>query len=184
MNPMDTDPSPEIPVVRLLALKRYEVPPPGFPAYLRGRVMRAIAAERDRVAQPWWTRLFEEVTWQRGMLAANVLAFAGVVLLGTATFQVAHSVMDEEMEVAVYTPLPLPADAAHRVRDHEEIALADADSSGSFRPLPASGIAIPMPVAFGLPETSDDDDPRSYFSTPSMANPQFILARDQVSGRR
>lgn len=147
--------------------------------------MRAIAAERDRMAQPWWSRVFEGVTWQRGMLAANALAFAGVIFLGTATFQVAHSVMDEDMEVAVYTPLPLPTDVSHRLRDNEETILAETDSSRPFRPLPASGIANPMPAAYGFPDISDDDDdPRSYFRTPSIANPQFILAGDRDARRR
>jgi hypothetical protein len=145
--------------------------------------MRTIATERDRAAQPWWNRLFEELTWQRGMRAANVLALAGVAFLGTATFQVAHSVIDEEMEVAVYTPLPLPADALHRLRG-DSPSLADMDPSGSFRPLPSSGSGNLMPAAFGSPDAPEDVDPNSYFTPPSMANPQFILARDWDSSRR
>lgn len=180
MNPMENDPSFDPRIAQLLALKRYETPPPGFPDYLRGRVMRAIAAEREQAARPWWTRLFEEVTWQRGMWAVNTLAFAGVAFLAAATFQVAHSVANEDLEVQVYAALPLP------VRDpgtHEEQSLvASNELPSNYRLLPSSGVSAPVSATFSLPPTpaaKTDSVPKWLFNTPSISSPGFILASDR-----
>ncbi len=175
MNPMENDPSFDPRMAQLLALKRYETPPPGFPDFLRGRVMRAIAAEREQAARPWWTRFFEEVTWQRGMWAVNTLAFAGVAFLAAATFQVAHSVANEDQEGQVYAALPLPV---REPSGHNEESLI----ASNYRPLPSSGVAAPVSATFNLPTTPAarmDSVPKWLFNTPSISNPGFILASDR-----
>jgi hypothetical protein len=180
MNPMENDPSFDPRIAQLLALKRYETPPPGFPDYLRGRVMRAIAAERERAARPWWTRFFEEVTWQRGMWAVNTLAFAGVAFLAAATFQVAHSVANEDVEGQVYAALPLPVREPATL--DEEALVASNDLHSSYRLLPSSGVSAPVTATFNLPSTPaprTDSVPKWLFNTPSISNPQFILASDR-----
>ena len=180
MNPMENDPSFDPRIAHLLALKRYETPPPGFPDYLRGRVMRAIAAEREQASRPWWTRFFEEVTWQRGMWAVNTLAFAGVAFLAAATFQVAHSVANEDQEGQVYAALPLPV--REPSGQHEESLIAANEIPSEYRPLPSSGVSAPVSPTFNLPTTTaapTDSVPKWLFNTPSFSNRGFILASDR-----
>jgi|GEM_PF-1410505 len=186
MNPMENDPSSDPRIIRLLALKRLENPPPGFPDYFRGRVMRAIAAERERAERAWWNRFFDEVTWPRGMLAANTLTLAGVAFLAAATFQVAHSVANEDLEGQAYAALPLPHNSMEpnlHSDDQNQSLIAAHENSSTYRPLPSSGGAAPIIPTFTLtpssPETRSSETPKWLFNPPSMANPQFILASDR-----
>ncbi|HRI14907.1 MAG TPA: hypothetical protein PLX89_18070 [Verrucomicrobiota bacterium] len=178
---MDNLPSPDFDVARLVALKRHEVPPPGFADYLRGRIMRQIAEERERAARPWWSRLWDEVTWQRGMVAANALALTGVAVIAVATFQVAHSVANEEIEGQVYAALPLPPEVLDRAAEKATKMALD-QTRPMLRPLPSSGAGAAVLVGFSPdPELviPTNDAPRGLFDPPSVSNPRFILARDR-----
>lgn len=187
MTPMEDSPAPRPDWTRLLALKRHEVPPPGFSDYLRGRIMRQIAAERELAALPWWERIWSQVTWQRGMVAANALALAGVAVLGVATFQVAHSVANEELEGQVYVALPLPPEVLTRAAQRA-IAQTSGEPPGPLlRPLPSRGDAAPIQVSFvddpELESTATKDAPKWLFNTPSVSNRQFIMANDRLDRR-
>ena len=179
---MDHLPSPGPDLTRLLILKRHEVPPPGFSDYLRGHIMRQIAAERERAAQPWWAHLWEQVTWQRGMVAANALALAGVAVLAVATFQVAHSIANEEFEGQVYSALPVPPKVLSRPPEKASRTALNGPAT-LIQPLPSSGASAPILAAF-VPDpefeaSSSNDVPPWLFATPSVSNPRFILVSDR-----
>ncbi|MBL9174806.1 MAG: hypothetical protein JNL10_14810 [Verrucomicrobiales bacterium] len=97
------------PLTRLLHLKRFEAPPPGFHRRFRARVMTRIEMEREWAELPWFHRALTALTRQRGLALANGVALAGVAFLGVATFHIAHTVVNEEDEFQIYAALPLPS---------------------------------------------------------------------------
>ena len=172
-------------VARLVSIKRFEVPAPGFHDRLRARVMTGIEAERIRAAQPWWNRLFEEFNWQRGMVVANGVAFAGLAFLAVGSFHVAHAVINEEEEGQVYAALPLPAEAANRSAAEPAGALL-ADIDNDSLPMPSSGLVMPVAATFNGPATSPDDHAAPSFlftGSPApakpLATPRFIFPRSR-----
>jgi len=184
-------PEPELPeVARLLALKRYELPPPGFHPRFRMRVMARIEAERRRMSRPWWNRVFAEFNWQRGMAVADAMALAGVACLAVATFHVANTAANEAEEGLVYAPLPLPGSAGDR--DSGSVApnptlLASSVMGPDFLPRPSSGLIVPAASFTEAPDgagvnAGDHTAPAWLFSVPTMRPhlaepPQFIFHR-------
>lgn len=76
-------------LLRLLALKRYEVPPPGFFDALPGRVLVNIRAGTELPEFSWWERLWNRVL-EEPMVAGSYAALGvGVMLFGTSVFQMA-----------------------------------------------------------------------------------------------
>lgn len=184
------------PLTRLLHLKRFEVPPPGFHKRFRARVMTRIEMEREWSGQPWFQRALAALTWQRGLAVANGVALAGVAFLGVATFHVAHTVVNEEEEVQIFAALPLPGipsarDGSGQIMG-DGMLIAEA-STGRFTarmsaanatghdPAPAFSLAHD---AFQKPATStyrdDSSAPSWLFDPPTNqerkpAPPRFIL---------
>lgn len=62
---------------RMLALKRHEVPPPGFFDDLPERVRAGIRADVTERARPWWQRLAARPGWRPAL--AGACALGGVV---------------------------------------------------------------------------------------------------------
>lgn len=179
--PMENDPSIDPKLIQLLAVKRLESPPPGFYDYLRGRVMRTISMERERLARPWWYRMFEEVTWQRGMAAANMVALAGVGVLAIATFHVAHSVANEEEEGQVYAAIPLPPEVLHRASAADsgsDTLIATVDDPAPYQPMPSTGTTAPIRAGFTLSPsaTETSEPPPKWLFKPAVG---FHLASDR-----
>lgn len=67
---------------RLLALKRHEVPPPGYFDRFSAQVMGRIEREAALAREPWWRGLFASLGWNRLLAVANLAALAGVGILG------------------------------------------------------------------------------------------------------
>jgi hypothetical protein len=182
---------PELPeLARLLTLKRYELPPPGFHSRFRMQVMARIEAERRRMARPWWNRVFAEFNWQRGMAVADAMALAGVACLAVATFHVANTMANEAEEVLVYAPLPLPGNSGDRDSGgstSNPTLLASSVGGPDYLPRPSSGLIIPpasfTPVPEGAASNPDDHTaPAWLFNVPTMRPrkaepPQFIFHR-------
>lgn len=178
-------------LTRLLHLKRFEVPPPGFHRRFRARVMTRIDMEREWIALPWWHRALAALTLQRGLAIANGVALAGVGFLGVATFHIAHTVLNEEDEVHTYAALPLPGLSPTPSREH----LLIADASHTAGAIGAVSFS-PVLVASGSPDEdgahspdgsgSDSAAPSWLFSPPSHRSkmslqPKFILPGDRGS---
>jgi hypothetical protein len=183
------------PLTRLLHLKRFEAPPPGFHRRFRARVMTRIEMEQEWAAQPWLHRALDALTRQRGLALANCVALAGVAFLGVATFHIAHTVVNEEDEVQIYAALPLPSIPA---RDSSGLGspggvlLAQADQSVAA----THSLVIPAASEASMPAgrmlASDPAAaPAWLFDPPSnhtrkAAAPRFVLpgsVRASGSGR-
>jgi len=186
---MESSPNEFQQLTRLLYLKRFEVPPPGFHRRFRARVMTRIDMEREWASLPWWHRALATFSLQRGLAVANGMALAGVAFLGVATFHIAHTVVNEEEEVQSYAALPLPGlPPAAPDRDHLLVA-ATAATAGAI-----GTVSFPEPVVFAAGSATaasrsarhqrGDAAPAWLFDPPSQrakrtAQPQFILPGDQ-----
>lgn len=71
---------------RLLLLKRYEAPPPGFFDRLPDHILTGILAEANAGEQTWWTRLREHLSWRPAL--ASVCAVAALGFLGWRAGQI------------------------------------------------------------------------------------------------
>lgn len=76
-------------LLRLLALKRHETPPPGFFDRLPNRILVNIRAGSEVSDLPWWNRLWEFLV-REPMVASSYTALAmGAALFGISVFQTA-----------------------------------------------------------------------------------------------
>ncbi|MBN8246299.1 MAG: hypothetical protein J0L84_02510 [Verrucomicrobia bacterium] len=162
-------PSSEFPqLTRLLHLKRFEVPPPGFHRRFRARVMTRIDMEREWEALPWWHRALATLTLRRGLAIANGVALAGVAFLGVATFHVAHTVLHEEDEVHTYAALPLPGLPPAEPRDH--LIIADASHAAG-----AIGTVSFPPSVFAASLSEDVGGRHPEDASPGAAAPAWLF---------
>lgn len=69
---------------KLLALKRYELPPPRFFAEFPGRVMRKLETAQAAASRPWWSRLWFELEFKPAFACAAGLAVCGALVAGIA----------------------------------------------------------------------------------------------------
>lgn len=177
-------------LTRLLHLKRFEVPPPGFERRFRARVMTRIEMEQDWADQSWWERAASALTWQRGLAVANGVALAGVAFLAVATFHIAHTVVNEEEEVQIYAALPLPGIPTARTGENrisgDGLLFADASAAGfsSRSGSPTHSLVIPVTESTQPSSTGSEDAsaPSWLFDPPSKdqrksGSPRFILPR-------
>jgi len=91
MQPPD---DPEQRLVRLLALKRYETPPPGFFGQLPVRILVNLRAGSVVVDVPWWTRVWR-VLVHEPMIGLSYAALGlGAVLFGISVLETAIDVQN------------------------------------------------------------------------------------------
>lgn len=125
---------------RLLALKRHEVPPPGFFETFPDRVRARILAEAGRPAAPgWWSRLCAWQFWRPALAGACVALAAGLWIW-----------QGQQRPSAPSTPSQADATAPPRWADS---SLTPATASGPFpgaRPGPGLGPISPETVPPGL----------------------------------
>jgi hypothetical protein len=69
---------------KLLALKRYELPPPRFFAEFPGRVMRKLEAAQEAASRPWWSRLWLELEFKPAFACVAGLLVCGALVAGIA----------------------------------------------------------------------------------------------------
>jgi hypothetical protein len=93
-------------LVRLLALKRHETPPPGYWDRFSDRVMARIEAGQAHRSQSWWSRFGLRLTWQNGVLGANLATAAGALILGACVLHIATGTPEEDG--LLWAPLPFP----------------------------------------------------------------------------
>ena len=67
---------------RLLAVKRHEVPPPGFHRDLRERILNQIAEEDGAKAVGWWRRLVESFELRPALSSGFAAGLCGILVAG------------------------------------------------------------------------------------------------------
>lgn len=82
MHPHDDLPDGFENVRKLLKIKRYEIPPPGFFHDFPGRVVARIEAEGLRPGLSWWQQLFRRLAVQPAMAAAYGFCAVSLLFLG------------------------------------------------------------------------------------------------------
>lgn len=114
---MNRQPQPDTPeqrLLRLLALKRHEVPPPGFFDRLPHRVLVSIRAGSDVPDLPWWSRWWQAVAAEPMVFASYSALGVGVLLFGFSVFETARESTPATFSLqgtATSTAFSLPASA-------------------------------------------------------------------------
>ena len=150
---------------RLLALKRHEVPPPGYFDRFPAQVMARIGREEASAPKPWWNSLFVSLAWTRLMAVANLAALAGVGIIGVTLV----NLRDDDLPGAEHF-------AALQIEDAAQGGLPV--SNGSASPalfgasMPGRGDSLVMPVGYAVPEPANPSA-ENVFATPSRTNRQM-----------
>jgi hypothetical protein len=115
---MDANPNPDPGqnVRRLLALKRYEQPPPGYFAGFAGRVMARIEAGEELEGQGWWSALLARLDLRPALVGAFGVAVCSCYFLGwtlaqrgvAAPFPALAAQMEEDLAAGEPPVVPLP----------------------------------------------------------------------------
>lgn len=135
---------------RLLALKRHEVPPPGFFERLPYRVLVNIRAGSEIPDQPWWVRCWETIVREPMVVSSYAALAMGALLFGVSVFQTSvesetpPELASQESGVAFYEFEPPVASTASLPRG--VIYRADVPGSLSWTrttatPIGSSGLA-------------------------------------------
>lgn len=97
----DPQPSPqERQLLRLLALKRYETPPPRFFEDLPHRIQRSLRARVLGDDRSWWEKL-RDLLLHEPMVAGSYTALGlGALLFGVSVFETARSAGDPSPVIA------------------------------------------------------------------------------------
>lgn len=109
---MDPDPTEFAALRRLLALKRHEVPPPGFFDRLPDRIRARVMAEADEAARSWWLRLRDSLAWRPALAGAVALSAVGMVVWRAAVSQphgahLAPIIAQDDSSFFAQVPVPL-----------------------------------------------------------------------------
>lgn len=76
-------------LLRLLALKRHEVPPPGFFDRLPARVLLNIRAGTEMPDRAWWERALDLIRHEPMVAGSYAALGVGAALFGVSVFQMA-----------------------------------------------------------------------------------------------
>lgn len=145
---------------RLLALKRYEVPPPGYFERFSGQVLARIQREEALANRPWWQTQLASLGWQRWLAVANLAALAGVGIIGVTLV----NLRDDDLP------------------DPENFAALQLDSGSPWGTVTPTGAApVSSPALFGapIPDRSAGILPVGYAEIPApgqAVKPEDIFA--------
>lgn len=170
-------------VRRLLALKRHEVPPPGYFDRFPGQVLARIHAEQQSAAEPWWNPLLRSLAWQRFLAAANLAALAGVAIIGVTLVNLTG---EEEPGADHFAALQLEEAGTDGIIGQPVQPLAAgvpglADALFSVPSRQVADQAGPVaPVSYsGEGQSNGQVVPAALFATPGKANlPMRFYLRD------
>jgi len=87
-------------LVRLLALKRYEQPPPGYFESFSSRVIAHIEAGQEHAAQPWWRSVWLAFQTKPVLASAYCLLAVSVSLFALSMVELATGPSNEETPLA------------------------------------------------------------------------------------
>ena len=81
-------------LLRLLALKRHEVPPPRFFDELPNRILRTLHGQVESESRSWWDRLCSLVGGEPMVAGSYAALGLGALLFGVSVFETARSAGD------------------------------------------------------------------------------------------
>lgn len=81
-------------LVRLLSLKRHELPPPGFFDQLPSRILVSLRAGTEIAEQSWWEKVWQTVVQQPMVGLSYATLGVGAVLFGISVLETALDVRD------------------------------------------------------------------------------------------
>ena len=150
----------------LLALKRYEQPPPGYFASFSEKVLARIEAQREAAKTSWWRRLFNGTDVKPVLVCAYSLSVAGLLLVA---FGLASS--DDGTTAGLHLP-PAPT-----LLDHSVTKI-------SAEPVPATAAVQPQMTLQPMPtvEQSSSVDPvlNPDAAPPGLFNPNGFYRPEQA----
>ncbi len=152
---------------RLLALKRYEQPPPGYFNSFADRVLHRIDSGEDLETLSWWRHLTAGFALRPALAGAFGLAVAGIYFFGLGvshlvdqqTAQTSSPAIEPWPAESVVSALPLPVEAAQpsALRTEDSLMASSMQpviSAGAPRGLfaPGAGLrgATLQPASFSL----------------------------------
>lgn len=148
---MDLPPQETQNLLRLLALKRHESPPPGFFDRLPNRILVNIRAGSEITEAPWWNRLWDSLV-REPMVASSYAALAmGGLLFGVSVYQTA---VESD---------PHPIDFALRENPIQDLRFGSGSLPNSQRYAPSAASLPPFAfrrTADGTTSLTSDPDPR------------------------
>ncbi len=150
---------------RLLALKRHEVPPPGYFDRFPAQVMARIGREEASAPKPWWSSLFVSLAWPRLLAAANLAALAGVGIIGVTLV----NLREEDLPGAEHFAALQIEDAAQGL-----LPVANGEASPALfgASIPGRGDSLVVPVGYAVAEPAHLPA-ENVFATPSRTNRQM-----------
>jgi hypothetical protein len=83
---MHIEPEPNENIAKLLALKKFEKPPPRYFEDFSGHVIARIEAEDTLRSMPWWERITAAFDLRPAFMAASALLISAGMVLGVAMF--------------------------------------------------------------------------------------------------
>lgn len=155
---------------RLLALKRHEVPPPGFFATFSDRVRARIEMEMPQAPIPWWRRLAGLLDVQQVLAGGHILTFAGLAFVGVSLYLVMSG--DTPTTPGVGTAFTVPQAAGVLVPS----AVALSAGGSRLRPHPPEPSAESLTIQVGIPSLD--------FSAEGSESTLFPAARSNAPGGR
>jgi hypothetical protein len=83
---MDSLPPDQERIVRLLALKRHETPPPGYFHRFPDQVILHLRAGRTPAVEPWWSRLREWLATEPALAGSYAMLVTGGLLFALSAY--------------------------------------------------------------------------------------------------
>jgi len=171
MTSPQTPDDPDSRLTRLLALKRYEVPPPGFFDQLPGRILVNLRAGNEVADAPWWLRTWRSLVREPVAGLSYAALTVGALIFGVSVLETATDVqtplispsqgflMTPSPDFVLSAPNPQGSGVIYRVTDSlPTVALdqptASLSPTGTWilvQPVSRGPVVEFVPVAYGNP---------------------------------
>ena len=145
-------------VRRVLVLKRYENPPPGYFNHFSDRVIARIESETVVIEGSWWRRLALAFDAKPIVAGAYSMGLGGLLFVGLSLVHVYEQEKVENQAAANPWTVPAPV----------ETVAASTQLAGSSLP-----VTTQTTSGTGVSPMISDRVPSELFQTPSFNSPQF-----------
>jgi hypothetical protein len=150
---------------RLLALKRFETPPPGYFDQLSPRVLARISTANEALAQqPWWRRVFPLELVDRVLTTPNAFTIAGLALVGVSLALVLNS--DRPASPSLGGGIPLSAAVRSTAGIPDPGSMGPAANWSSIGDSVSTTYTLQLNVVDGV--TNIEGAPPSLFAVPAI----------------